>query len=62
MEDFTSVYTVEVYGSKGWEVSNNCYDRSTCIELFRTFTAAGIETRLTSPKESVLKERLERDK
>lgn len=57
MEDFSSVYTVEVYGEKGWEVTNKCYDRSTASQLFATFVNTGLETRVTSPKESVLKER-----
>lgn len=57
-EDFDNVYTVEVYGLEGWEVSNISHTVYQATEVFRTYVQAGIESRITSPKERLLRKRL----
>lgn len=57
-EDFSDVYTVEVYGLKGWEFANRTYHYRQAMDIFVSYVNAGIEVRITSPKENVLRKRL----
>lgn len=57
-EDFDDVYMIEVYGLKGWEFSNRSYHYRQAVDIFISYVNAGIEVRVTSPKENVLRKRL----
>ena len=48
MEDFSKVFTVEIYGSKGWEVvfSGSSWDEA--IEISRNWCEE-FQVRITSP-------------
>jgi hypothetical protein len=50
MEDFTKVFTVEVKGSKGWEVIWTGSDILSALDYFRSSVGASNDGfRLTSP-------------
>jgi len=60
VEDLSEVYTIEVNHPEplGWEVHVNAYSVYSAIEIFRAMALAGIECRITSPAERVLRKRL----
>jgi hypothetical protein len=49
MEDFSGVFTVEIYESKGWEVVFVCLDEDKANERWLKELQEGRYVRVTSP-------------